>query len=544
MTRRVRSRVHVSLLLLSVGCAPKLAAPVAPPVAATPAPPAACTLLTVNDTYRIEPQADGTGGMARLRTLRTRTEAAYGDVLVLHAGDFLAPSLLSRTYKGAQMVEALSALDGDPAADDPRLYVTFGNHEFDAGKKADGVALDALIGISGFRWLGTNITWIPTDSGAPWIEDPHLLASDRVTCGGLRVGIFGLTTNRKSADFIASFADPVATARAQTAALREAGVDVVVALTHQSMDEDLALLTALGEAGPDLVVGGHEHDHQTGDVGPRRVYKADADARTAWRITLRRDASGAIVREEALLPLDASVPEDPLVKGIVDARLAAHDLAFCAKAGAAPGCLAAPVGRAKVPLIGAELEIRRFETNLGDWIADVARAAYPDAQVAFLNAGGLRLNRDLAAGPVSRQDVEEIFAYPSPLVRVEIDGATLEKVLGRAVQEWSGNGHWLQVSGFAWKHDPAAGTGSHLTWAATGKPILPTERIVAVVPAFLADPTTGQDGYTMIPAAKGPPGPDLKALVLTALAAAPDGIAPAVEGRICNPQRPGPCLAK
>ena len=48
----------------------------------------------------------------------------------------------------------------------------------------------------------------------------------------------------------------------------------------------------------------------------------------------------------------------------------------------------------------------------------------------------------------------------------------------------------------------------------------------------------------MLPAAKGPPGPDLKALVLTALAAAPDGIAPAAEGRICNSQRPGPCLAK
>ena len=39
-------------------------------------------------------------------------------------------------------------------------------------------------------------------------------------------------------------------------------------------------------------------------------------------------------------------------------------------------------------------------------------------------------------------------------------------------------------------------------------------------------------------------GTDLKAVVLDALTAAGDaGIGPTVEGRICNTQRPGPCLA-
>ncbi|MES2637868.1 MAG: bifunctional metallophosphatase/5'-nucleotidase [Myxococcota bacterium] len=529
------------VLLVIAGCVPKPVPPVGLP--SPDESQAQCTFLSINDTYRIEPQADGTGGLARVRTLRTRLEARYGAVTLLHAGDFLAPSLLSRTYKGAQMVEVLSALDGDTQADDPRMYVVFGNHEFDAGKMADGAALDALIGSSQFRWLGTNITFAPGESGAPLIEDPKLIPARRFDCGGIAIGIFGITTDRKSAEFVTTFADPVATAKAQTATLRAAGAEVVVALTHQSMDEDKAIFMALGDEGPDVIFGGHEHDNQVGDVFAHRAYKADADARSAWRFTIRR-VNGTLQREDELIVLDATIPEDPDVKAIVDTRLAAHDASFCAKAGVPSGCLAAPVGRTRVPLVGAELEIRRFETNLGNWIADLARAAYPDARVALVNSGGLRLNRDLVAGPITRQDIEEIFAYPTPLARVEIDGATLEKVVARAVEEWTGNGHWLQVSGFAWAHDPVAGTAARLTWLDTGKPIGRDERFVAVMPTFLADPKTGQDGYTMIPAATGAAGPDLKDRVLAALAAAPEGIAPVVEGRICNPQRPGPCLAR
>lgn len=535
--------VRSSLLLALAGCAARVGAPVGSttPLDAPPTVPQ-CTLLSVNDTYRIEPQADGTGGLARVRTLRTRLEAEYGAVAVLHAGDFLAPSLLSRTYKGAQMVEVLSALDGDTAAMDPGLYVVFGNHEFDAGKLADGVTLDGMIAASQFRWLGTNITFAKGEDGAPVVADPKLIAADRFDCGGLSVGLFGITTDRKSADFVEGFGDPLATASARTAALRADGAELIVGLTHQSMDEDVTLLKTLVADGPDVIIGGHEHEHQVADVGPRRVYKADADARTAWRVTFRR-VNGELQREDELLSLDAAIPEDPAVKALVDARLTAHDASFCAKAGVPAGCLAAAVGVTNVPLIGAELEIRRYETNLGNWIADLARGAFPDAQIALVNAGSLRLNRDLVAGPVTRQDIEEIFAYPSPLVRVEIDGATLEKVVARAVEEWTGNGHWLQISGFAWAHDPAAGTATRLTWLASGKPIGKAERIVAVVPSFLADPKTGQDGYTMLPAAKGAPGPDLKELVLAALGATPAGIAPTVEGRICNTERPGPCRA-
>src|SRR4051794_6734532 len=71
------------------------------PPAASPVKTAdkVCTILSVNDTYRIESLPDGTGGLARVRALRAHIEAEQGPVLLLHAGDFLYPSILSRTYR-------------------------------------------------------------------------------------------------------------------------------------------------------------------------------------------------------------------------------------------------------------------------------------------------------------------------------------------------------------------------------------------------------------------------------------------------------------
>lgn len=523
------------LLLLAACSGPK-----APPEPAARPATATCTLLTVNDTYRIEENADGSGGMARVRALREDLEAD-SDVLLLHAGDFLYPSLLSRTYDGAQVIEVFNALDGKPEANDPRMFVVFGNHEFDAGKAEDAAGLVQRIADSQFTWLGTNVKF-RADAGFPDRASGNLSDLVVVPCGGLNVGIFGVTTDKASSAYVDRFVVPVAAARSAASQLRSAGADVVVALTHQPAAADTALLQALGADGPDFVVGGHEHNHLQIDVDGRSVYKADADAASAWRIVLAPGGAG-VTRDAKLLSLSAARREDAAVAALVAARLKRHDEEYCIAKARKPGCLADEVGTSTVPLVAAELDIRRFETNLGNWVADRARAAFPDAQVAFVNSGALRLNRDLAAGPVTRRDVEELFAYPMPLVRVEIDGAALEQAVARAVEEWTGNGHFLQVSGFAWAHDAEAGTASRLTLLATGTRIAPTDKLVAAVPYFLVDPTKDRDGYTMLPAVAAVPegAPDLVQLVYTALAAGP--VAPAVEGRICNPERSGPCLA-
>ena len=93
------------------------------------------TILAVNDVYRIAGVDEGQrGGIARVRSLRAELEREHPDLLVLHAGDILFPSLISRLYDGRQMIDVLNLLDGDALGFDTRMFVTFGNHEFDKRK--------------------------------------------------------------------------------------------------------------------------------------------------------------------------------------------------------------------------------------------------------------------------------------------------------------------------------------------------------------------------------------------------------------------------
>src|SRR3954452_21395724 len=77
------------------------------------------TFITVNDVYQLEGVAGGIkGGLNRLRTLRTWIEQDGANAILLHAGDFLAPSLTSKVFKGEHMIDVLNPMDGDGAAFD------------------------------------------------------------------------------------------------------------------------------------------------------------------------------------------------------------------------------------------------------------------------------------------------------------------------------------------------------------------------------------------------------------------------------------------
>jgi 5'-nucleotidase len=285
--------------------------------------------------------------------------------------------------------------------------------------------------------------------------------------------------------------------------------------------------------------------------------KADADARTASVVRLTKKANGELVVKHELRPLSGDHPApDPEVQRLVDAWQKRHEQDFCAGAKAPANCLEEVYGRSRTELEAEENKIRGEETSLGNWVADRMIAAFAScgAQVAFLNAGSLRLNRDLPAGTtVTRRQVEELFAYPTPLYLLKLDGATLRKVADQSVRGWPGSGSWLQIGGFAYRHDETKKTGTGLTWIAgpnKGKPIESGETVYAVTGDYLVNPEIGdQDGYAFLSMDQldvdcVTNGLDLKDLVIRDLKAAePQGIAPKSEGRICQGKKGEKCLA-
>lgn len=457
------------LLCMALACLPG-----APDVSAQESREA--VILSINDVYRLKGIDEGRlGGLGRVRALRERLERQAPDLLLLHGGDFLSPSFLGRTYKGRQMVDLMNVLDGDPATAtfDDRLFAVFGNHEFDDSHCFKDGPLEDLIDLSEFTWLGSNLDFAGCDRLKPIAGHPKVARTALVESGGLRIGLFGvILPERNYADIVS---EPLTTACGLIAELRGAGADAVVAVTHLPWQDDLKLLgfaadgTPLPVAervcadAPDVVIGGHDHTNMALPSAAPKLFKADADAVSAWVVKLSKDADGEIRIDAKLEMLDGKVAPDPLLDRLATLWHLRHDERYCTAlcAGVAyegrraclkqadgGACLGEPVARTASLIETEELKNRSFETGFGNWVADRVRDA-GGADVAFLNAGGIRLNEDVPAGSViRRRHLAQMFPFVNKLAVREVTGATLWAAMEVALRK-RGSGAWAHFAGMA-----------------------------------------------------------------------------------------------
>ncbi|HMS03939.1 MAG TPA: metallophosphoesterase, partial [Gemmatimonadaceae bacterium] len=254
----------IGTLLTLAGCRPTS------PPSATPSTRGdrPVRLLLVNDVYSSDTLRDGSGSLARVAAWRDSVEQASGDrVLFLLAGDLFSPSLLSKWYFGAQMVEAFNATRLD--------YATLGNHEFDVSREQFTDRLRE----SRFPWFSANCGF---GDGAPF---PGVRGWDTVTVNGTRVGLFGTTVLAEYRSWVRC-TDPDVAARAVLDTLERAGAELVVALTHQFIWHDSA--TLVREPRIHVLLGGHEHDGRRFAYDGRLLVKAASNSRTAAYVEARR----------------------------------------------------------------------------------------------------------------------------------------------------------------------------------------------------------------------------------------------------------------
>ncbi len=414
--------------------------------------PGRFTILQLNDVYRVEGVEGGrSGGLARVRTLRRRLENE-SPVLVLHAGDVLGPAVLSRALHSRPMIRTLNLLDGAPAAFDRHLIATFGNHEFDE-EWPDLVAARVLE--SDFAWVSSNVRfrWGRAGPDEPMSKRlRHVHESLVVPLGGLRVGILGLTLGEPTREWLrqAYAAEPERDAAVRSALERLARgrADVVVALTHQELADDIRLAERFPEI--DLVVGGHDHSFVQQRVGSTWITKSDADATSVVTIEVAMDSDGKVSACPQRIPLDGAVARDAVVEGEVEKAFADYDAAQ-KKANRPPR--GTPVARTRELLEGIEPAVRGRETALGNFLADVARETLA-TDLAFVNGGSIRLNDNIPAGGVlTEYDMDGIFYYDGALVRFPLTGKEIVALLERSVAgAHLAHGRFLQVSGLKFRY--------------------------------------------------------------------------------------------
>lgn len=432
---------------------------------ALPAQARQVTLLHLNDVYEIEPVEGGkSGGLARVATLRQRLAAA-GPLLVTHGGDFVSPSALGTAVvsgerlRGRQMVSVLNALGLDVAV--------LGNHEFDIGE----APLLARIAESRFTTLGANVQ---QKDGTPIPGTvPYAIRTVSTPGGPLRLAIFGVLLPSNTPPWT-SWEAPLETAARWARVLRDSA-DVVVALTHLALEED-AQVAAL--PGVDLVLGGHEHENYTVYRGPRAVpvLKADANARSVQvvRISVAAAGSRPTVRAE-LVPIGADLPEEPSTAAVVASWV---DSAFAGyrREGFTPRAVVATL---TAPLDGREATVRTRPGALTALMVQGLRLQFPEAELAIMNGGSVRIDDVIPVGPLTEYDVIRILPFGGRTVLAEVRGDLLQFVLDQG-QRNAGSGGYLHS-------DARRGAAG---WEVAGAPLDPARVYRVALSDFLV---TGQE---------------------------------------------------
>eukprot|EP00697_Spironema_sp_BW2_P015524 gnl/Spiro4/6413_TR3291_c0_g2_i1.p1 gnl/Spiro4/6413_TR3291_c0_g2~~gnl/Spiro4/6413_TR3291_c0_g2_i1.p1 ORF type:complete len:586 (+),score=73.70 gnl/Spiro4/6413_TR3291_c0_g2_i1:32-1759(+) len=217
--------------------------------------------LSVNDIYLTSTAVRG--GYLGLERLieQYRTSSS----LFFVCGDFLSGCPIAVDHKGRNVIEILNHLRVDA--------VVVGNHEFDFGPEV----LTERMKESQFPWLSTNISEgddvttvfagsVRTLVRTLEVKFTNVSASSSAeeTLRQVRVGLFGATTqNCHELSYPGPnvhFACPVAAATQAVAQLQQEGCDVIIGVTHVSLDVDRQIAKIPGVT---MIFGGHEHEPMT-----------------------------------------------------------------------------------------------------------------------------------------------------------------------------------------------------------------------------------------------------------------------------------------
>jgi len=300
--------------------------------------------------------------------------------------------------------------------------------------------------------------------------------------GGVRVGIFGLTTDSNRKPYV-KYLPFLQAAEEEAAALKRDGAEVIIALTHLPMEQDLELARRLPDI--DLIAGGHEHDAQLGRAGGALILKADSDLRSVWVVSVTLPADRRAELRARLLPLGDRAPRSPALGELEDRWLArlAERLGPDEK-----------VAESEVTLEGLEVAVRSRETNLGNLIADALREE-GKCDLAAVNGGAIRIDENLPPGPITRYQAAEMLLFRNRLARLKLPGRVLAEALENSAER-RGRGGFLQLSGVRVTFAPWEPLGQRARRIeAAGAPLEEERSYTLCTLDYLAQ---GGDGYKVL----------------------------------------------
>lgn len=359
------------------------------------------------------------GEYAKVAALKQAYQAAGAYVLLADAGDFIQGDPTVSASQGKTAIELMNLAGYDVAAP--------GNHEFDYGYPN----LKTLAGEADFPILAANVRY---DNAAALGDQTTFTTTD-----GKKIGIFGLDTPEtatkahpdkiKGVSFLAA-QEMFDCAQAQVDALKADGCDYIICLGHLGIDAEstgnrsIDLLEKV--TGIDVFIDGHSHStleeikeatNGTGKVGDTVLTSTGTKLANVGMVDISPDGT---ISTSSLATSELTVTPD--------AKVAARAEEIQKEIDADYGTVFA---KTEVALDGEKANVRTGETNLGDLIADAMlwQAGLLDEGVdaAVTNGGGIRAS--IAAGDITKKDINTVLPFGNTLYVVKVTGAELLETL-------------------------------------------------------------------------------------------------------------------
>lgn len=421
------------------------------------------------------------GGFARLATavkgIRERKAAEGEPVLLLNAGDFIGGSAFSWLVPLGYTPElTLMQLLGYDA-------VIIGNHEYDYG--TDHLA--AYLLAAGYPEAHAQTVVLAGNARVPAghpLADKDLFRKTHLTVleNGLKVGLFSLI-GRAAVAVTASpepveFGNQLDTAREAIAELQAQGAQVIIAITHSGVEEDLALARDL--PGLHLIVGGHCHTALYEPLVENGVIIAQAGSllqylgQLEFAYTPRTGELRMRNRENNqpyLVKIDDSFPLDPVFSDVVGRYTAELNSLVYRETGGRFQHILETVALSAFPLPDKP---PLQETPFGNFVTDAMRIVTSRkigkrVDIALQANGSIRGGvipgtMAHAEGRVSFYELTKLMGLgigPDgkagyPLVSFYLTGDEIRRLLEVAVLlgEMMGDAYFLQFSGLRYDYNP------------------------------------------------------------------------------------------
>ena len=391
-------------------------------------------------------------GYARLAGQRDAERQHTPYVAIVSSGDFAQGNTVGSLTKGEAIVRIMNAVGYD--------YLTIGNHEFDYTVPQ----MQHLSEMLTAKTLCCNFSRYEQDNDDNDDRDSDDLypAYEVKDFGGTKVGFIGVATPSTfrsstptyfiddNGNLLYNFhqTDTYKCVQEAVNDAREEGAEIIIVLSHLGDDPEVAYSRALIAAthGIDVVLDGHAHhvlnERLVNDRGDS-VTLTSTGTKFAYIGRLTIDTDNRVTTE--LLPISDCHRVNQAVQDTV--------LAIQQELEARVN---APVGTTAFALADRDNQdnrlVRKQETNLGDFMADVARYT-TGANIGVCNGGGLRAG--LYNETITFGNIVSIWPFNNTMRVVECTGQQLldafEVSAANLPRE---NGDFMHVSGLRYTINP------------------------------------------------------------------------------------------